>query len=192
MNPKIIYPVPERQKMFYRNIRNLFRIIFLISGAICVLVNILVGGKAWSLIVVWSLFSFWRLVFSLRLVEFSIYSHAIKVTFYLFVMMVLIDRFLAPGWAETVVPIVMFAYLLVMFVLFFVTYDKKEKHLVSIMMLGAFNLATIPYSIHSWPIENWIAFAFQCASFLLFLVMIIVNWKDIIYELKVRFVAKTR
>ena len=192
MNPKIIYPVPERQKMFYRNIRNLFRIIFLLSGAICVLVNILVGGKPWSLIVVWSLFSFWRLVFSLRLVEFSIYAHAIKVTFYLFVMMVLIDRFLAPGWAETVVPIVMFAYLLVMFILFFVTYDKKEKHLVSIMMLGAFNLVTIPYSIHSWPIENWIAFAFQCASFLLFLVMIIVNWKDIIYELKVRFVAKTR
>ena len=37
-------------------------------------------------IVVWSLFSIWRLFFSLRLVEFSIYSHAIKIIFPFFYM----------------------------------------------------------------------------------------------------------
>ena len=106
--------------------------------------------------------------------------------------MFLIDRFLAPGWAETVIPIVLFADLLVMFVLFFVTYERRQRHLVSIILLGLLNLVSIPYSIHSWPIDNWIAFSFQIASLALFIVMIIVNRKDLMYELKVRFLVNTK
>ncbi|MBQ1322678.1 MAG: hypothetical protein IIY30_02700, partial [Erysipelotrichaceae bacterium] len=83
MNPKIIYPIPERQAGFYRSLRNLARITFLAAGVICLLINFLIKGKMWSIIVIWSLFSVWRLVFSLRLVEFSIFSHANKVTFYI-------------------------------------------------------------------------------------------------------------
>ena len=96
MNPKIIYPVPKRQYRFYKHLRNIARYSFILAGAICLLVNYLVKGKAWSIIVVWSLFATWRLIFSLDLVEFSIYSHAIKVMFYLIVLLILIDRFLAP------------------------------------------------------------------------------------------------
>ena len=192
MNPKIIYPIPERQAGFYRSLRNLARITFLAAGVICLLINFLVKGKMWSIIVIWSLFSVWRLVFSLRLVEFSIFSHANKVTFYIVILLFLIDRFLAPGWAETVIPIVLFADLLVMFVLLFVTYERRRRHLVSIILLGLLNLVSIPYSIHSWPIDNWIAFSFQIASLALFIVMIIVNRKDLMYELKVRFLVNTK
>ena len=192
MNPKIIYPIPERQAGFYRSLRNLARITFLAAGVICLLINFLVKGKMWSIIVIWSLFSVWRLVFSLRLVEFSIFSHASKVTFYIVILLFLIDRFLAPGWAETVIPIVLFADLLVMFVLFFITYERRQRHLVSIILLGLLNLVSIPYSIHSWPIDNWIAFSFQIASLALFIVMIIVNRKDLMYELKVRFLVNTK
>ena len=192
MNPKIIYPIPERQAGFYRSLRNLARITFLAAGVICLLINFLVKGKMWSIIVIWSLFSVWRLVFSLRLVEFSIFSHANKVTFYIVILLFLIARFLAPGWAETVIPIVLFADLLVMFVLFFVTYERRQRHLVSIILLGLLNLVSIPYSIHSWPIDNWIAFSFQIASLALFIVMIIVNRKDLMYELKVRFLVNTK
>lgn len=192
MNPKNIYPIPERQNQFYRSLRNIVRIVFLIAGFACLLVNVLVKGKAWSLIVVWSLFSIWKLVFSLKLVEFSIYAHAIKVTFYLTVLLLLIDQFLAPGWAQTVIPIILFAYLLVMFILYFAVYQRKDRHLLPVTMLGLFNLITIPYSIHSWPIENWIAFAFSLGSLVLFLIMLVINWKEIFYELKVRFMTGER
>ena len=191
MNPKIIYPVPKRQYRFYKHLRNIARYSFILAGAICLLVNYLVKGKAWSIIVVWSLFATWRLIFSLRLVEFSIYSHAIKVMFYLIVLLILIDRFLAPGWAQTVVPIVLFAYLLVMFIIYFITYGRRRRHLLSITMLGILNLILIPYSL-SWPIRNWVAFAFEIASIVLFIILIIINFKDIIYELKARFMMKTK
>ena len=192
MNPKIIYPIPERQRMFFRRLREIVRIVFICASLICLLVNFLVKGKFWSIIVVWSLFSLWRLIFSLRLVEFSVYSHAVRVTLHTIILLFLIDHFLAPGWAQTVIPIIFFADLLLMFVIYYVTYDRRHRHLVSILMLGLINLISIPYSIRSWPIDNWIAFAFQAASLLLFVVLIIINRKDLIYELKVRFMTGTK
>ena len=192
MNPKIVYPIPGRQSLFYRRLRNIIRVLFLVAGAICLLVNVLVKGPFWSIVVIWSLFAIWRLVFSLRLVEFSIFAHANKVTFYIVVLLFLIDHFLAPGWAETVIPIVLFADLLVMFILYFAIYDRKDRHLVSIMLLGLLNLLFIPFSFHSWPIQNWIAFAFQCASLVLFITLILTNWKELIYEIKARFFIKTK
>ena len=189
MNPKIIYPVPGRQNSFYRYLRYYARIVFIVAALVCLLVNYLVKGKAWSIIVVWSLFSAWRLLFSLRLVEFSIYSHAIRVTLYLTVLLILIDYLLAPGWAQTVVPIVLFAYFVVMIILYFAIYSRKQRHLVSIMMLGILNLIMIPYSIHSWPIENWLAFAFGLSSLVLMIIMIIINWKQIKYEINARFMT---
>ncbi len=190
MNIKITYPIPERQRTFYRSFRNIMRYIFIVAGLICLLVNVLTGGKWWSIIVIWSLFSVWKMVFSLRLVEFSVYSHAAKVTFYVIILLMLIDRFLYAGWAETVVPIVLFGFLLVMFILFFVTYDRKERHVMAITFLGLLNLVSIPYSLHSWPIENWIAFAFQFASMVLFVIAIIVNRKELLHEIKARFNSK--
>ena len=192
MNPKIIYPIPERLGSFYKTLRSIARILFIAAALICFLVNYLTKGKFWSIIVAWSLFSLWRLVFSLRLVEFSIYSHANKVTFYIVVLLILIDRFLSSGWAETVIPIVLFADLLVMFVLFFALYDRKDRHLISVVLLGLFNLVSIPYSIHSWPVENWIAFSFQIASMALFIVMLLANRKELVYEIKARFATNTK
>ncbi|MBR5341258.1 MAG: hypothetical protein IK151_04960 [Erysipelotrichaceae bacterium] len=192
MNPKIIYPIPDRQSTLYRNLRSVTRIVFILAAFVCLLVNILVKGKPWSLIVIWSLFCAWRLFFSLRLVEFSIFAHTVKITLYIVVLLYLIDRFLAPGWGETVIPIVLFGDLLIMLVVFLMTYDRKERHVVSITMLGLINLAMIPYSLHSWPITNWIAFAFLCASSVLFIVLLIINRKQLIHELKVRFNINTK
>ena len=192
MNPKIIYPIPDRQSNLYRNLRSVTRIVFILAAFICLLVNILVKGKPWSLIVIWSLFCTWRLFFSLRLVEFSIFAHTVRITLYIIVLLYLIDRFLAPGWGETVIPIVLFGDLLIMLVVFLMTYDRKERHVVSITMLGLINLAMIPYSLHSWPITNWIAFAFLCASLVLFIVLLIINRKQLIHELKVRFNNNTK
>ena len=192
MNPKIIYPIPDRQNTFYRNFRKIAGIVFLSASFLCLIINYLLKGKAWSIIVVWSLYSIWRLVFSLRLAEFSIFSHANRVSFYLVVLLLLIDYFLAHGWARIVVPIVLFGDLLIMFVIFFATYERRRRHLVSIIFLGLLNLLFIPYTFSSKVSFNWLVFSFQVASAVLFLVMVIVNFKDLLYEIRVRFKTDTK
>ena len=185
MKLKNIYPVPKRQANFYHNFRFIMRIVFAIAILACVIVNIAVGGKAWSIVVVWSIISVWRLLFSLKIVEFSIFSHATRITFYLVILLLLIDYFLAPGWAKTVIPIVLFGYLLIMFILFTALKDKKDRHYLSIFILGLFSLAFIPYSVR-FPVDDWIAFSFSIAIFVIFIVLLVINFKDIVYEIKVR------
>lgn len=187
MNLKIIYPIPKSQSQFYRIFRIIMRYTFIIAALACAIVNICVKGKAWSIVVIWSLISLWQLLFSLKIMEFSIYSHATRITFYLSVLLILIDYLLAPGWARTVLPIVLFAYLLVMFILYFALRDKRDRHILSIFILGLFSMIAIPYSIDHFPITNWIAFSFSLASVVLFIILVIINFKNIIYEIKVRF-----
>lgn len=190
MNPKIVYPIPKKQSQVYRRIRNIVRIVFLISALVCVLINLLTKGKPWSLIVLWSLFSLWQTVFSLELIEYSIFSHISSIFIYIIVLLIIIDRFIAPGWADTVVPIVFFGALLIMSIIYFVTYERKDRHIYSIFVLGVISILGIPYYTHSWPITNWLGFSFQIATFVLFIVLIIINRKDIIIELKTRFKRK--
>lgn len=190
MNPKIVYPIPKKQSQVYRKIRNIVRIVFLISALVCVLINLLTKGKPWSLIVLWSLFSLWQTVFSLELIEYSIFSHISSIFIYIIVLLIIIDRFIAPGWADTVVPIVFFGALLIMSIIYFVTYERKDRHIYSIFVLGVISILGIPYYTHSWPITNWLGFSFQIATFVLFIVLIIINRKDIIIELKTRFKRK--
>jgi len=187
MNPKIIYPIPRNQSLFYRRFRFIMRIVFLVAAAACVIVNIFTHGKPWSVIVLWSLWMAWQLFFSPALVEFSIFSHAVRVSLYSIVLLWLIDHFLAPGWAQTVIPIVFFGFLLILFILFWSLNESRDRHLVSILLLGFLSVLTTPYSLHDWPITNWIAFAFQVASFVLFIILIIINRKELRKKMKILF-----
>ena len=186
MNPKIIYPIPKRQNTLYRTVRSYARILFIATALICLIVNLLTKTPLWSIIVIWALFSAWRLVFSLKLIEFSVFSHGIRASFYIVVLLGLIDYFLAPGWAETVIPICMFGMMLLMTILYFLLHGRKDRHLASILLLGLYVLVAVPYSLHSWPITNWIAFSFLVAAVLIFIILIISNWKDVLYEIRCR------
>ena len=192
MNPKIVYPVPRKQSQFYRRLRFVMRIVFIVAALVCILVNILTKTKPWSLIVLWSLISLWNLIFSLNLTEYSIFSHISSFFIYVVILLIIIDKFIAPGWADTVVPIVFFCALLTMTIVYFATYEKKERHIYSIFVLGLMCIIGIPYYTHSWPIKNWLAFSFQIATFVLFVFLLIINRKDIILELKTRFKRKDK
>ena len=190
MNPKNIYPIPRRQNMFYKDLRNISRIVFILASIICVVINIISKTKPWSLIVLWCLFSLWKILFSLKLMEFSFFSYIVKISLSILVLLMLIDYFLISGWAKRVVPIFMFFVLLVMSIYFYVSHDRKERHLISIVILGTIAIAQIPIYTNSLPISNWLAFGFQIATILLFLILVILNWKDLLIELKMRFKTK--
>lgn len=189
MNPKIIYPIPIHEQHFYRIFRKIMMIIFVVSAIVCVIVNILTKGKPWSIIVLWTLFALWQLIFSLTLMEFSIFAHATKSIFFVLVLLWLIDHFLVSGWAATVMPIVAFVSLFVMIIIFYALYSRKEKHLLSVLWLGLISLVLMPFGFADGNI-NWIPFSFSLASLVIFSILLITDAKNILHELKVRFRAK--
>ena len=55
MKINLTYPKIERKVEIRKKIYKLIKNIFLFTAFICPISNIIIGGKAWSLILVWSL-----------------------------------------------------------------------------------------------------------------------------------------
>ena len=190
MNIKVIYPLIKKQNHFYQNLRYIIRLVFLIASLICILLNVIFKGPAWSLVVIWSLISIWNIVFSLKLVEYSIFSHLIEVVFHIIVLLFLINKVFNLVFAEYVIPIVLFGFLLALFIIYYVAYDKRDRNIISILSLGLIHLVSIPYAINSLSNNNWLILSFHIATSIILLILIIINWKDFIFELRARIFNK--
>lgn len=66
---EITYPVPRRRLLDLRRLRRAALRMFCASGALCVFINLCTGGRAWSLVVLASLWLAWTNLLARPLVE---------------------------------------------------------------------------------------------------------------------------
>ena len=78
MDFEIIYPKIKKQSLAMLRIRYVMGLIFLVSGVVCSIVNIAVGGKAWSVIAIWGMYMVWTLVLKQPLVERNLISQGVR------------------------------------------------------------------------------------------------------------------
>lgn len=190
MKAENIYPIPIPQEQRWRRVLKAVRWCFAATAYICPLINLCVGGKAWSLVVLWGLWSVWTLAFSRDLIEYNRISQTSKLIVDTCVMLILIETFLSSGWAGFVVPIVSFASLIVMGVLFFTNLPIQKQNLMPMMWMIAAALVAIMASLIGWPKMNWPFIALGATAFALLIVTFIVLPKELIRELQKRFHTK--
>ena len=113
---------------------------FVFAAAAAVIVNLAVGGKAWSAVAAWGLWMAWSLGLAPDMVEYNRISQFAKGTVEVSILLILIDRLLAPGWAITVVPIVCFSGLIVSAILFLTNYSRQRQNSMPMMLLTVMTL----------------------------------------------------
>lgn len=126
----------------------------LFAALICPVLNLVTGGKAWSIVVLMGLYMAWVLVLSPDLVEYNRISQCIKLITCSCVLLALIDIFLAPGWAIEVVPIVCFAGLAVCGVLFFTDLERQKQNMLPMLLLILLALAGSIVGLSLWHEES--------------------------------------
>ncbi len=97
MDVTIAYPTIRRRLLTEQRIRGFFFWLFLAAAVACGIVNLCVGGKAWSLVVVWSLWLAWSGIITRPLVENHWMGRTTHLLLYVCVLLVLIDVLLAPA-----------------------------------------------------------------------------------------------
>jgi len=187
MDIEIVYP--ERKKISHHTAERAARWIFAAAAYICALVNILVGGKPWSVVVLWGLWFVWSLVIGRDLVEYNRISQTAKLLFNTCVLLVLIDLCLASGWAAFVVPIVSFGTLAAIGVMFFTNLSRQKQNLMPMFWLIGASLVAMAVSLSGWglPATNWPMLALGLTAFTMLTVSVIVLKSDLVRELKKRF-----
>ena len=186
MKVKVIYPAMDKVNILFLRLRRIVRWLFMVAGLACVIVNLAVKGKAWSVVVVWSLLSAWSLFFSPDSIEFNFISQTVKAVFYVIILLGLIDVCLAPGWSMFVIPIILFAALILTTIFLLVDYKSQLANTMPMMWLVVFSLILTVISFTgiidtSWPVIVLGSIALS----VLFLFIFFHN--DFIRELKKRF-----
>ena len=119
MKVNITYPAITEKEFKRNNLIKILRWPIISAALICPIVNICVGGKAWSVVVLVGLYMLWSLVLSTDLVEYNRISQWCKFAINSTIMLACIELFLTAGWALYVIPIVCFGTLIVTAILFF-------------------------------------------------------------------------
>lgn len=188
MKVKNIYPEQNNSKRLH--IRNAVRWAFLAAAYVCLIVNISAGGKAWSVVVLWSLWSVWSLVLSPDLVEYNRISQISKLMAFTCILLILIDTLISPGWAMFVVPIICWGVLLIIGTLFLLDMTRQTQNIMPMLWVIFASIVSIILSWAGWPKMSWPVVALGTTAFALLIVCIAVLRKRLMLELKKRFHTK--
>ena len=191
MKIKITYPKVSPKIIKHQRLINVMKWPLLIAVVICPIINLITGGKAWSLVVLMSIYMAWDLVISRDLVEYNRISQFVKLITLTSLLLIIIDVFLAPGWALEAVPILIFSGLIVTSVLFFTDIERQKQNIFPFLFLILLSIfsSIVGLSFYhekdSWPLTVMGA----VALFLLITLSITLK-ENIINELKKGFSVK--
>lgn len=191
MKIKITYPKVSPKIIKHQRLINFMKWPLLIAVVICPIINLITGGKAWSLVVLMSIYMAWDLVISRDLVEYNRISQFVKLITLTSLLLITIDIFLAPGWALEAVPILIFSGLIVTSVLFLTDIERQKQNIFPFLFLILLSIfsSIVGLSFYhekdSWPLT-----VMGAVALFLLITLTITLKENIINELKKGFSVK--
>ena len=169
------YPPNTPQSFWRRNRHALWRSAFVLAGYLCLIINLLTGGQAWSLIVIGGLMTFWVAFIYQPQVEATPIKKLCDTALAVCLYLLLLDSVLGGGWSGFVVPIVCFGELIVTggyFLLFFHKRKRDFLPLFELILIGLVGtlLALAGLKRLDWPmiVVGGVSVGLLLLSFLLF------------------------
>ena len=188
MKVNITYPTIKKRKMRIEKVTNIIKWLILVATIICPIINIVTGGKAWSLVVLMSLYMFWTLILSPDLVEYNRISQFVKLITLSCILLIIIDICLVSGWALEVVGNVGFCGLIVSGILFFTDLERQKQNMQPLLFFIFTSIISSIVALCIYQQEERWAVAVMGGIALILLVTIVIVLKDyLLKELKKRF-----
>ena len=191
MRVEITYPPVEKRRERRRRVLDWTKRALLLSAYGCLAVNLAVGGRAWSIVAVLSLYMVWTLLLSPSLVEYNRISQFIKWMACACILLAAIDLLLSPGWAVTVVPLVCFGALVVSGVLFFTDLERQKQNMLPMLLLIALAVvgAVVGLCVRRGA-NNWAFLLMGGTGLVLLAACGVTLGRDFLRELRKRFHVK--
>lgn len=187
MEVELIYPVMSKQRKAHERWRTITEWLLAAAAYACPIINICVGGKAWSLIVLWSIWCVWRALFNRPLVEDNRISRSVSGLICVAVMLVLIELFLSSGWAVFVIPIVCFGMLMVIATFFFTDLQRQRQNIMPMLWVILGTIVAVISALIIMPKINWPMLLMGFAALAMLIVSAIVMRWGLWLEVKKRF-----
>ena len=187
----ITYPSKKSKNISRRRLLQILRWPFIGAALACIIVNICVGGKAWSAIAVVALFGIWKQIFAVDLVEYNRISQLIKSIMYIVIILALIDLLIVSIWAIGVLAIIGYSGLILSGILFLTDLKKQKQNMLPMFFYIVVALiASVVGFVYADQSNLWTVIVLAAVSFVLLFVCIVVLRKEFVNELKKGFKVK--
>jgi len=192
MEIKNVYPTVGKKTLIRRWLTLSFKWVFLFAALICGVINLAIGGKAWSVVVIWSLWMVWTQFVNPDLVEYNRISQTIKFIVNSCILLGLIDLILAPGWSVKVISIICFSALILVSVLFFTDYRTQRQNMFPMLIFSLFCIIGSVIGLVARQNEDavWTLTVTAAVAFFLLLFCALNLGRDFLTEMKKRFSVK--
>lgn len=190
MNVNITYP-SFKKKFQRKKLLNIVKWPFLGVAIACPIVNIWIGGPAWSVVALMSLYIIWKQILAIDLVEYNRISQFIKSVTYVVILLALIDICIYPGWAIEVITFVVFGSIIVSGCLFFTDYKKQKQNLMPLIYLTILSIigSVLGLVLYS-DLRHWPFIVMGSVAVALLISCIVILGKGFIKEFRCRFHIK--
>lgn len=170
MKIKEIYPRVEKKVELIKHLYSAARFTFIFVSIICLVLNLITGGKLWSLLVIWSLWLMWDQFIAIDMVDYNRMSQIVKLVFNSSILLIIIDRFIVSGWAIEVVPIVCFGGIILIGILLFSDFERQKHNTFPVIIICLLCIISAIIGLSVWKEETRWALALMgtFASILLF------------------------
>ncbi|MBQ4427509.1 MAG: hypothetical protein IJP67_02405 [Oscillospiraceae bacterium] len=128
-----IYPHAKTGGRFLRVLYENIKWLLFIGAIAAVIVNLAVGGKRWSYVVVVSCVIAWSVLYR-PTIQASIISRGCVLASEVAVLLAVIDSVLAPGWASFVIPMLLAATLAALAALFFADRRRQTRNVMPLVI----------------------------------------------------------
>lgn len=187
MHVRLTYPPTTMLSFWKRNRQALWRSAFLLTGYVCLLINLLTGGMPWSLIVIGGLMVAWVIFIYRPQVENTVIKKLcdslIAVCLYLF----LLDSILGGGWSGLVVPIVFFGDLILIGSYFLLFFQKRKRDFLPLFELILAGLVATLCELVGFHRLDWQMIVVGSVSLGLLVLSLALFWKPLCDEMRKKF-----
>lgn len=191
MKVRNVYPLKNKNPVYRDMWIRIFRWPFLVAIYVCPILNLILGGPAWSVIVLWGLWMLWSFFVSPYVIEYNRLSQFVKLITNASIMLVLIKLLIAPMMPLKVIPIVGFAGVILIMILFVTDLKKQQQNLFPLLV---FIIAAIILSVVGLIIwqdkTDWTIIVLIMTSFASLISTLIILKKNLWIEFKKRFSLK--
>ncbi len=182
MQVHITYPEVPPHSFWRRNSRELMRGIFVFLAYACGLINIVIGGIPWAVGAIGGLMVLWVAFFYRPLVEHTAIKKMTDVGAAVCLYLFLLDWVFGGGWSSFVVPIVLFAGLIIAGTFFLAYFKKQKRNFLPLFELTLGGFVAIFCGLVGWSRLDWPLIVVGSVSLALVVLTAALHWKEIRVE----------
>ena len=128
-----IYPHAKTGSRLFRRLYDDIKWLLFFGAVASLIVNLAVGGKRWSYVVIVSCVIAWNILYR-PTIQASIISRGCVLSSEVAVLLAVIDRYLSPGWAGFVIPILLASTLAALTALFFADRRRQTRNVMPLVI----------------------------------------------------------